>query len=242
MLTVIGAGFPRTGTSSMKAALERLGFGPCHHMFDIMTDPARVDRWLPLADGEDVDWDHVLAGFRSTQDWPASHWWREQAEAYPEAKVVLTVRDPGDWHASMQTLITSGPARFLPEDAPEDGATLLHGMLRLRPVLGRISASVFGGEQIFREGMPDVAESVAVFERHVAEVRESLPPDRLLVFDVREGWEPLCRFLEADVPDEPFPHLNDAASLRATLDRLWRLGSFDSPSFLPPGSGAQPPR
>ncbi|MEW9550771.1 sulfotransferase family protein [Nonomuraea sp. NPDC050783] len=233
MLTVIGAGFPRTGTSSMKAALERLGFGPCHHMVDIMTNPARVDRWLPLAGGGDADWEHVFEGFRSTQDWPASFWWREQARAYPEAKVVLTVRDPRDWYISMQTLIAGGPARMSAEEPPEE-AVMLHGMLRLRPVLDHITAAVFGSARVFREGLPDEEAAVAAFERHVAQVREGLPPERLLVFDVREGWEPLCRFLEVDVPEgERFPHLNDAASLRATLDRLWGKGTFDSPSFLP---------
>ncbi|MEQ4725786.1 sulfotransferase family protein [Nonomuraea sp. B19D2] len=134
------------GTSSMKAALERLGFGPCHHMFDILTNPDRVERWLPLATGEQVDWEHVFDGFRATQDWPASFFWREQAEAYPEAKVVLTVRDPHDWYVSMQALMANGPGRELPEDMPEAAAAVVGGMMRLGPVLELISRSVFDGK------------------------------------------------------------------------------------------------
>ncbi|MEU6712076.1 sulfotransferase family protein [Nonomuraea sp. NPDC046802] len=228
MLTVIGAGLPRTGTSSMKAALERLGFGPCHHMFTIFADPALVDRWLPLATGEPVDWEHVFEGFRSAQDWPASFFWREQAEAYPEAKVILTVRDPRAWYVSMQALLANGPGQDLPEDMPEAAAAVFQSMMRLGPVLDRISSSFFG--RSMREGLPDEESAVAAFERHVATVKQSLPPERLLVFDVREGWEPLCRFLGVDVPaGEPFPHLNDAKAMRQTIDTLVKEGRLASP-------------
>jgi hypothetical protein len=230
VLTVIGAGFPRTGTTSMKAALERLGFGPCHHMFDILTNPARVDRWLPLADGADVDWEHVFEGFRATQDWPASHFWRELAQAYPEAKVILTVRDPHAWYVSMKGLLANRPGQALPEDVPEAAAAMLRGMARLGPVLDRIFRSVFGADRAFEDGLPEEEAAVAAFERHAAAVREGLPPERLLVFDVREGWEPLCRFLGVDVPaGEPFPHLNDAASMRQSMEKLVRDGTFDVP-------------
>ncbi|SEG97076.1 hypothetical protein SAMN05444920_110205 [Nonomuraea solani] len=230
MLSVIGAGFPRTGTSSMKAALERLGFGPCHHMFDIMTNPGLVDRWLPLAEGVKVDWDHVFEGYRSATDWPASAFWREQAEAYPEAKVVLTVRDPHAWYASMQTLLAAGPQRDLPDDMPAEVAGVWENMQRLSPVLDHISRTMFDTDRPFREGLPDEESAVAAFERHSANVRASLPPERLLVFDVREGWEPLCRFLGVDVPEgEPFPHLNDGQTMRENLDRLIRGDEIDSP-------------
>lgn len=230
MLTVIGAGFPRTGTSSMKAALERLGFGPCHHMFDIMTNPHRVDRWLPLAEGAQVDWGYLLEGFHSTQDWPASFFWREQAEAYPEAKVVLTVRDPRAWCASMRTLIDNGPRRAFTEKPSGEASAFFQGIIRLQPVLDLMAGSVFGSGRAFREGLIDEESAVAAFERHVATVKESLPAERLLVFDVREGWAPLCRFLGVDVPEgEPFPHLNDSASMPAMMDRLMKEGSAASP-------------
>ncbi|MEO3892707.1 sulfotransferase family protein [Nonomuraea sp. B5E05] len=216
MVKVIGAGFPRTGTSSMKAALERLGFGPVYHMFDVLTRTGHVERWLPVTDGKTLNWPEVLQGYESTQDWPASHFWREQAEAYPEAKVVLTVRDPHRWYASMQVLISEGPGRELPAELPEQAAAFFGAMARFGPVLNHIGRSAFGAGWHFNGGMPDDAVAVAAFHRHLQAVRSTIPADRLLIFDVREGWEPLCRFLGVEVPDEPFPHLNESGC-RATL-------------------------
>lgn len=229
MLTVIGAGLPRTGTRSMKAALEHLGFGPCHHMFNIINHPAGIERWLPLAQDHRVDWEHVLEGFRSTQDWPASHWWHAQAETYPQAKVVLTVRDPHDWYASMRALVGDTPLRDCPQDLPPTAAAVVQTMTRLAPVLDLISASLFGGRRFLHEGLPDEPEAVDAFERHTANVRRTLPPERLLVFDVREGWDPLCAFLGVDVPrGRPFPRLNDAGALQERQARLMRGQGFDS--------------
>ncbi|MFG1709660.1 sulfotransferase family protein [Nonomuraea sp. M3C6] len=227
MLHVIGAGFPRSGTRSMKAALERLGFGPCYHMAEIGSNPDHVDRWLPAASGLPLDWDSVLDGYRSTQDWPASFFWREQAEVYPDAKVVLTVRDPHRWYVSMQALIAI--RRDVPPDLPEAGAAVFRTMERLRPVLDLIGESTFGDTWDFQRGMPDEEIAVAAFHRHVAVVQKSLPADRLLVFDVREGWEPLCRFLGVDAPaGEPFPRLNDSETMQRALQQLLTDGSIDS--------------
>ncbi|SEN58474.1 sulfotransferase family protein [Nonomuraea pusilla] len=237
MLKVIGAGFPRTGTVSMKAALERLGFGPCYHMFEIMTDPSQVDRWLPAASGQPLDWNRVFDGYRSAQDWPASFFWREQAEAFPEAKVVLTVRDPSRWYVSMKALFADNPLRQAEgRELPEGAAAVAGTMARLSPVLAHIGRSTFGDDWTLDGGLPDERAAVEVFERHAAEVRASLPPERLLVFDVREGWGPLCAFLGVDVPGEPFPHLNDSAAIRRTFDTLMTEGTLPSP-FVP-GGGA----
>ncbi|MEV4219056.1 sulfotransferase family protein [Nonomuraea sp. NPDC049725] len=228
MLEVIGAGFPRTGTSSMKAALERLGFGPCFHMFDVMTKPGIAERWAPLAGDAQPDWARVFDGYRSSQDWPASHFYRSQAEAFPDAKVVLTVRDPHAWYVSMGTLMAEGPGRELPPDLPEAAAAVFGRMDLITPLLTEIGRDVFGlDDWTFTDGMPEEKVALAAFERHVDKARASLPADRLLVFDVREGWEPLCRFLRRDVPDEPFPHLNDAKAMAATLDRLVREGVIE---------------
>nr|WP_250573986.1 sulfotransferase family protein [Nonomuraea sediminis] len=229
VLDVIGAGFPRTGTTSMKAALERLGFGPCNHMFDLLSNPAQLDRWLT----EPLDPGKALEGYRSAQDWPASHFWRELALAIPEAKVVLTVRDPRRWYASMQMLLTSGPLHMREQDLPEEAAALATAMRKLVPLLDGIGQSYFGEGWHFTDGMPDEGVAVAAFQRHVATVQESLPAHRLLVFDVRDGWEPLCRFLGVSVPvGEPFPHLNDSEALRRTFERLMAGGSLSAP----PGS------
>ncbi|MCA2225440.1 sulfotransferase family protein [Nonomuraea aurantiaca] len=223
MLKVIGAGFPRTGTSSMKAALERLGFGPCYHMFEILTKPEHADRWVSVVSGEKVDWDQVFDGYQSAQDWPASGFWREQAAAYPDAKVILTVRDPHRWYISMQNLLSNGPGGTMsmdPSTLPPAAAKILEGMQKMQPVLSAIGEDAFGQGWSPANGLPDEKVAIEAFERHRATVEASLPASRLLVFDVREGWEPLCAFLDVEVPDEPFPHLNDSESLQRRMGEL----------------------
>jgi sulfotransferase family protein len=205
----------------MKAALERLGFGPCYHMFEILTNPDQADRWLPLATGGPVDWDRVFEGYQSSQDWPASHFWREQADAYPQAKIVLTVRDPERWYTSFHTLMSQRPGG----GDTEVVHPALAAIGRLRPLLERISQAAFGTEWGDGQDVPDEATAIAAYHRHVAAVRESLPEDRLLVFDVRQGWGPLCDFLGVEPPaGEPFPHLNDAASLQRVFEQMTTEG------------------
>lgn len=233
-MEIIGAGFPRTGTTSTRAALERLGFGPCYHMAEILMNPDHVERWLPVLSGP-LDWGKVLDGYRSALDWPASHFWREQAAAYPTAKIILTVRDPHSWFRSFR-LLMSGPSSIStdnPEDLPPSAAEALGALQRLRPVMEMIGRSYFGPEWRFQQDMTDEDAAVAAFERHNAVVRDTVPAERLLVFDVRQGWEPLCSFLGVEVPDEPFPHLNDGESLRQAFADL----AAGNPLRLPTDQG-----
>jgi hypothetical protein len=230
MLTVIGAGLPRTGTTSTKAALERLGFGPCYHMFEIMTNPDHADRWLPVAaDPTTVDWGHVFAGYRSTQDWPASHFWRELADTYPEAKVLLTVRDADTWFPSLRRLLTEGPGSVVDRETGAPPAGPAATMFKLRPLLTMIGQAYFGTDWSPGEDLIDRDAVVAAYHRHIETVRAAVPADRLLVFDVRQGWEPLCEFLAVPVPDEPFPRLNDAEWMARALERMRVEGRMPSP-------------
>lgn len=222
---VIGAGFGRTGTASLKAALESVGYGPCYHMSTVIRDPYRVRQWLETAEGHGPGWDAVFAGFQSTLDWPAAAYWRELARHYPDAKVILTVRDPEQWYDSVSATIFS---RALAE---EQRLPLRRKVIRwlvahrapdfaLYPRMAKATVE----DRIFDGRVGDRAYAVKVFERHVAEVREAIPPDRLLVFDVREGWPPLCGFLGIPVPDEPFPQVNEReAWQRKRPGRLFRL-------------------
>ncbi|WP_182703755.1 sulfotransferase family protein [Thermomonospora cellulosilytica] len=210
MLQVIGAGFPRTGTSSMKAALELLGFGPCHHMFEVIMRPGLAERWLAVGEGGTPDWEHVFEGYRSAVDWPAGFYWRELAEAYPQAKVLLTVRDPHRWFASMHTIMDA--AR---QTIPPDVQGPLKVMGDLRPMLDRMWTRTFGAPV---DQPPGEEKAVEVFERHTRLVREAVPAERLLVYEVGRGWEPLCEFLGVPVPDAPFPHLNDSAAMRRMFE------------------------
>ena len=202
MLDVIGAGFGRTGTLSLKAALERLGFGPCHHMMTLLGDDRQVALWRRVLADEPADWDEVFAGFRSTVDWPGACYWREIADHYPGGKVILTVRDPDAWYASTRsTIYTSAtapgplpPAATVPRQAVWEG--------------------VFGGRFTDRE------YAIGLFEEHNATVRREIAAERLLVFDVAQGWRPLCAFLDVPVPDEPFPHLNSRTDYADTIRRM----------------------
>ncbi|MGI5170806.1 sulfotransferase family protein [Spirillospora sp. CA-253888] len=227
MLQVIGAGLPRTGTMSMKAALEHLGLGPCYHMVEFYAHPDHADRWVRADAGGPVDWSQVLAGYRSCQDWPAGLFWRELAHAYPQAKVVLTVRDPHQWYESFRRIPSpTADGRQVPEHV----RPMLAARERLDPLLRRRGSAIFGdGWRPSSGGLLDEDAAVAAYRRHVRAVCRGIEEKRLLVFDVRQGWEPLCRFLGVDVPaSTDFPHLNDSASLQRTFERLMTEGHAGS--------------
>lgn len=217
---VIGAGFGRTGTRSLKAALELLGYGPCYHMSSVIAEPYRVRQWLDVGEGRSRDWDEVFRGFQSALDWPAAAYWRELAAYYPDAKVILTVRDPGRWYDSVsETIFRSALAerqrlplrrrviRWLVARRAPDFA--------LYPRMAR--ATVI--DPIFDGRVDDRAHVLDVYERHIAEVEAAIPAERLLVFNVGDGWEPLCAFLGVPVPAEPFPEVNERAAWQAKRPR-----------------------
>ncbi|GAA4139315.1 sulfotransferase family protein [Actinomadura keratinilytica] len=220
MLEIIGAGFGRTGSYSLKEALTRLGYGPCHHMTSLGEDAELLRRWEAVVDGEPIPWDVVLAGYRAALDWPVCAYWRELVAAYPHAKVILTVRPPDRWYASMSRTLyrSSRPAPPTPEGLLMRLEDLLDSGLRRRRRISRevIWKGTFGGRFADRE------HAIEVFDRHNAEVRAQVPADRLLVFDTAQGWEPLCAFLGVPVPDEDFPHLNRAAAFQDGLARRRR--------------------
>ncbi len=204
-LQVVGAGFGRTGTLSLKNALEKLGFGACYHMMEVFPRPEHVAMWHRLAFGHPMDWDEIFRGFRATVDWPAARWWREIAAHYPDAKVLLSVRDPEDWYRSMSDTIYQPMKLPVPDGAPE--------IVRLQSEMVRKAVLA----ETFDNRFDDKALAIQVFKRHNQEVRDSIDSARLLEFDVREGWAPLCRFLEVPIPDEPFPRLNDTATTQAMI-------------------------
>ena len=221
-LRVIGVGFGRMGTLSLKVALERLGFAPCEHMLELLDDPARVQLWEVIARqrerGESIDWERLFASYGATVDWPGAAFWRELATAYPEAKIILTVRDPDRWYASAFSTIHA--MRRMRSGSPL--AVPFFALVgRLAPKLARVQRLtdevIWNG--VFDGRFVDRAHAIALFKRHHAAVEAEIPPDRLLVFEVRQGWEPLCQFLGVEVPDEPFPHLNDASEFQLRVRR-----------------------
>jgi len=194
-LSVIGAGFGRTGTLSLKLALDQLGFGPCYHMIEVFKDPMAPGYWEAAADGRPVDWEEVFAGYGSTVDWPAATFYQQLADAYPQAKVILTVRDPEAWFASTQATIFARPLTDSADDA-----------------WARMAVKVIG--DLFDRKMSDKQKLIDVYHRHNATVQRVVPAERLLVYDVAEGWEPLCRFLGVPAPDGPMPRVNSTEEFR----------------------------
>lgn len=212
-LEVIGAGLGRTGTNSLAVALEQLGVGRCYRWSVLQRRPRDIRRWLDIVRGGPADWDQLYAGFKATVDWPGCLFYRELAAHYPQAKVILSVRDPEAWYASARRTIYRAI-----EETPRWAVRLAPGAVRRYAEL--IETAVWQGT--FEGRFADKAAAIAAFERHNAAVIASIPPERLLVFDVREGWEPLCRFLGVPVPDRPFPRLNDGASFERTITRwVW---------------------
>jgi hypothetical protein len=200
-LAVIGAGFGRTGTLSLRQALEQLGLGPCYHMYEVIQHPEHIAFWQRATDGQAVDWDELLGSYGSAVDWPVCSFWSELAARYPDAKVILTVRDPGRWFESAWSTIFPRITRAVAEHDEV-------GRRRTRMQRQLIVEQTFGGDIESPEHAKDV------FLRHIGTVKQSLPAERLLVYEVREGWAPLCRFLGLPVPDVPFPHVNASEEFR----------------------------
>ncbi len=206
-MRLIGAGLPRTGTLSQKVALEMLGFDPCYHMVNVLGDLDLASEWRRALDG-DARWEEVFGGFEATVDWPGSYFYRELVEQYPDAKVLLSVRDADAWERSMRETVWG---IFF-------GDILIHDLSSARC---RVDAQWRGYIELMEEmwrrsglidaGSATTADSMrAAMERFNAEVQETVPADRLLVWSPGDGWEPLCEFLELPVPNAPFPHVNDS--------------------------------
>lgn len=205
-LKIVGAGFGRTGTLSMKAALEQLGLGPCHHMVEVISHPQSADHWMSAAEGKSVDWDVVFQGYKSAVDWPSCAFYREHAEHYPEAKVILTVRDLDSWYESCQATIFN-----IMKAPPEMVPPHMSQVARLARKL--VAENTFSGK------LDDRAHCIAVHQAHIDEVKRTIEPSRLLVFEVKQGWEPLCRFLNVPVPATPFPRVNERETFGKDLPR-----------------------
>ncbi len=196
-LKIVGSGLGRSGTMSMKLALEQLGFGPCHHMIEVFQHPETMALWVDAAEGR-PDWDLIFKDYASMVDYPGCRYWRELADFYPDAKVLHTMRDPDEWFDSTQATIFA-PGSFA--DNPPPHLEKFFGFLR----------SDFGGNIHDRASMTDY------FRRHSAAVEATIPKERLLVYEAGEGWQRLCAFLGVPVPETPFPHTNTSEEFRARV-------------------------
>lgn len=195
-LDIIGAGFGRTGTNSLRIALNLLGTGPCYHMHEVKNNPGHKTMWNRVANGSSPDWEQMFANYRAAVDWPVTHYWDQLADRYPKARVILTVRDPETWYTSFSRTIYR--AIHLPELEDISEEDRLH-----RQTVFKIIA-----EETFSGKSEDRAHAISVFNQRIENVIAAVDPDRLLVYDVADGWEPLCRFLGVAVPDAAFPKTN----------------------------------
>jgi Sulfotransferase domain len=201
MVEVIGAGVGRTGTYSLKLALEQLGFGPCHHMEEVLKDPERqIPVWSAAARGT-VDWQSILTGYRSAVDWPTAAFWRELADACPEAKVILTTRGAESWCDSYLETIHAFMSKR--GEAPP------HVQPWFEMAFAVVAKSGFAGKT-------RRVDIIRAFEAHVDAVTGAIAAERLLVYEVKDGWKPLCAFLGKPPPAAPFPKTNNR-------DEFWEL-------------------
>lgn len=202
-LKVIGAGLGRTGTLSLKLALEHIGLGPCYHMSEVIAQMrSHLPLWIEAAKDE-PQWDTIFAGYQSSTDYPGCMFWRELMATYPEAKVILTTRDPDKWFESVTATV------FSPEHRK---------MFEGNPMMAEFfGLTVFGD---IEDRLGNRAKMVDYFNDWNRSLIEEVPPDRLLVYSAGDGWDPLCRFLEVPVPAEPYPRVNSREEMTESTDQI----------------------
>lgn len=198
-LKVIGAGVGRTGTNSLKLALEQLTGEPCHHMFELFGDPGQIPLWTDAIEGRPVDWSTHPAGYTTLVDWPGASFWPELSRANPDALVLLSVRSPESWYTSASNTIFN-----VFDNAPPE----------MRPWFETVRALL---RERFSDRFDDPTAMMDAFEQHNEAVRTTVPAERLLEWTATDGWEPICERLGVDVPGDPFPKTNDTNSWRADL-------------------------
>lgn len=206
MLRLVGAGLGRTGTASLKEALERLLGAPCYHMKEVFDHLDHVPLWHAAIRGADIDWSRVLAGYAAIVDWPGAACWRSIAAAYPDALVLLSTRaDAETWHRSAKATILG--------DVPDEVKAAQPQLAPFGDMVGDMFAA-------FDPDWRDRDAALAAYDRHNAAVRAEVPADRLVEWQPGDGWDPLCAALGVPVPAEPFPHSNTTEEFRARNDEL----------------------
>jgi len=215
---VIGAGWGRTGTASLKMALERLGYNPTYHMFEVIKRK-HGDFWIRVADKKPYDFDEAFVcsdgtKYTATVDFPSSAFWKEQLERYPNAKVILTYRDPEKWYQSCSDTIFR-----LQADSPHCSfpvAVMLYSPFAHEKQ--EFFYKVISRDSIHNDWSKK--NVIACYKAHIDRVKRECPSDKLLIYEVSQGWEPLCKFLNKPIPQEPFPHVNDTAMFQKKIQQI----------------------
>lgn len=203
-MKLINTGLGRTGTTSLKAALEILGFSPVYHTTDLLISPKDIDVWEATLQGQAVDWRAFFAKYE-VADFPAALFYKEIINAHPEAKVMISVRDPEKWFASASGMLDQLDSINLP----------IPHVQRVKRFMNTYAVNgLFEGRAKDKEFM------VQFFEKHVEGVKQFVPADRLLIYNVIEGWQPLCDFMGVAVPQQPFPHENSGSGFKEFATKL----------------------
>lgn len=213
-MRLIGAGLPRTATLTQKTALEMLGVGPCYHMVNVLADLDQANLWMAALNGQ-PRWDEIFAGFQSTVDWPGGYFYKELMEVYPDAVVLLSVRDPQAWAKSAHNTVWSvrhGESLMrLLSSAWGEVDPKWKGFLTMVDGLLWKDRGTFANAH---ETLEQLAERMVAFNE---EVKRTVPAERLVVWEPKDGWEPLCTALDVPVPSEPVPHVNDSEEFVARV-------------------------
>ena len=199
MLEVIGAGFGRTGTHSLGLALGKLGFGPCYNMHEVAKNPGHRELWNNAIDGEDVDWHSLFSSYKSTVEWPSVAFFDEILQQFSDTKVILTLRDPESWYESVQNTIFEALelSAHHPDPSKRESQSLTRRLILEYTLVGRY----WEKEHV-----------IEVYRKHIEHVVEIVPRERLLPFDIKDGWKPLCDYLQKSIPVEPFPRVNERSN------------------------------
>ena len=218
-LKVIGAGMARTGTSSLKVALEELGFAPCYQMRELLSRPEQVTFWLKASLGKAIDWNELFQDYQGTVDFPSYRYYYQLLQYYPDAKVILTVRDPQAWYESAlntiyQVVEPQTGQKFLKTLKLPDSPRTRY----LERVWSLVEKELWQGD--FQGKFADRQYAIEVFNQHIEEVKQNVPSKRLLVYQITEGWESLCHFLDVPVPNQTFRSLNERATFKQRVRRL----------------------
>jgi Sulfotransferase domain len=204
-MKVIGAGLPRTATLTQKIALETLGF-PCYHMVNVLGDLDLAPLWKDAYDGNG-DWDQIFDGFEATVDWPGGFFYSELAERYPDAKVLLSVRDPESWERSMRKTVWA--CYYGDSLTYHLCAAIRHVNPKWDFYIRMMTDLLWEDRGTLKGNHHDKDGLIEGFHRHTEAVKEAIPAERLLIWQASDGWGPLCEFLEVEVPDQPLPQVND---------------------------------
>jgi hypothetical protein len=206
-IEIIGAGFGRTGTLSLKFALEKLGYDKTYHMMELIATPEHLKHWQQLEAGGEPDWDELFENYKASVDFPGCIYYKEMMKRYPNAKVILTVRDPEKWYKSCSDTIA--------KDMPPVATAIMSVVSLVNPKLRKMMGVFrFAKKTVWKRFFQDRFHSdkefaMKVFTDFNEEVKKFVPADKLLVFEVKDGWAPLCKFLNKAVPLESFPKVND---------------------------------